>query len=42
MTRHDPAIPKVTADDRFIADDGTLHDSIEEWFDHLDRLRENE
>jgi len=30
--------PPVTADDKFIADDGSLHDTIEEWFEQQERL----
>ena len=34
---NDP-LPEVTADDKFIADDGSLHDTIEEWFEQQERL----
>lgn len=30
--------PSVTADDKFIADDGSLHDTVEEWFEQQERL----
>ena len=34
----DDPMPEVTADDKFIADDGSLHDTIEEWFEQQERL----
>src|SRR5690606_24699916 len=34
---NDP-MPEVTADDQFIADDGSLHDTFEAWFDRQEDL----
>ena len=34
----DDPMPEVTADDKFIADDGSLHDTVEEWFEQQERL----
>lgn len=34
----DDPMPEVTADDKFIADDGSLHDTFEEWFEQQERL----
>lgn len=34
----DDPMPEVTADDLFIADDGTLHDTFEDWFSHQEGM----